>query len=305
MKDKESIPSFEGVVSLVRAPKPEADLSDAQKNKGIHPQDIAVADDDGTVLEIQIITSKLHVPATLRGHKIRVECGNNEGQPCGLRASVYQGKCKAVISSGASITKLSSEPTETTKPKEDQVGPPKKQDPSKGQPAQGKFVLPSIRDYSHVLSSLFGEWTELLKVEGIEKKDQFDLALRAATTVFIQVAKDGLVAPSSKKDSQEEFAKPTIQKFATQVMDGSVSPTSKDGKKLTEVVGMGLFSWKELSDKVKSVYAAPVQKAYDDEMSKIKAMLMKRGDNADDCYKIVLMDFKTFKDKVTEDQIPY
>lgn len=297
-RDKQAIASLEGTVTKVSAPRAEADLSEGQKKAGVHPQDITLTDDDGVSIECQIIKSNLHVPATIRGRRVRIESGaNDDGSPAGLRASVYQGKCKAVVAGGASITNIGG--GNTAKPE------PAKQasEPSKGEPAQGKFVLPSANDHVEALLSLFDKFCNGLSDHQILGEQHFEIAYKMATSVYIQVCKEGglgdLVANQSPK-TEGEKAIPTIEKFASLVWDLKVSPETPDGKRLDDTVSMGLFSYKDLYSIVRDKLESIHRPGLDQQVNRVQAMLLKRGEPADDAYRIVMMDFKTIKAEVTD-----
>ena len=94
-KDKTVIPSIEGTVSKISKPKDESELSEGQKKAGIHPQFLTLTDSDGVSIDCQIIKKNLHLPKDIYGKVIRVESGNNDGTPIGLKVNAISITAKA------------------------------------------------------------------------------------------------------------------------------------------------------------------------------------------------------------------
>lgn len=291
--DKQTIPSVEGVVKVVKAPKPEDELSPAQRQKNIWPQ-FVVIEDDGVELPIQIIKKEFHLEPSIKGHRIRISAGNNDGKPCGLMASSYNGKVTAIVSGGADITDL-----EMNKPKEERQAAPQPVQRSQAKPAQ------PLNDYVDILAGLFNAFYDRINVESGSVRA--DIASRLAASVFIQGDKSGLLktapTPQATQSPSPQQAEQTIDRYAKLVFDCKISPKNEEGKKLAEIIDTGLFSYKELSDKVRDMVPS-VKDAYDSEMAKIKAQLLKRGESGDKCYEICMMDFEEFKSRYNDD-IPY
>lgn len=210
LKDKEIIPKLEGVISELYPPsKP----TTGQEKAGIHAQDFVLLGDDGVTVKVQIMDKGMHLPRNAKGQHIELACTPGDRGASGISVNLYKPENKDAVFK-VCVSKYA------TMSLKELVHAP-----AAARAAQDtrRASQPTLDDHCEALEKMIERFSKFLtgktenlaahlgiEVASITPEDGVkiifetaDLALRAATTVYIQATKDGLIKPSSPPPAEE------------------------------------------------------------------------------------------------------
>lgn len=323
LRDKEKVTTIEGrITEIFRPSKPSA----AQEKHGIFPQDIVILGEDDVSVKVQLMAEGMHLSPKEKGNTIKISCTQGDRGPSGLSVNIYapEGKpsqFKLVADKFATISITESgqqKPTTTEKDKD--VKQP-------GVTGRTPFVKPTLMDHANCLFDLTAFFAgkllgnsvgsdALMKATTEKGIDDVsisicDLALRAATTVYIQASKDGLVAPMGIEPDKviEEAAAKAIQQAEKKanpekvlyLITKDVVDSRVDLEKADRALASNGLSWEKVYDRVvlclKSLKIT--QEAIDIAHDEFRAIAIKDpnvGLNEEKFYRLVCSDYNSFKE---------
>ena len=321
LKDKEKVPFVEGrITEIFRPSKP----SPAQEKHGIHPQDLVITGEDDVAVKIQLMSEGMHLSPKEKGNTIRISCTQGDRGPSGLTVNIYapEGKpsqFKLIADKFASISI-----TEAGQQKADTKAQDVKQPGVTGRTPHTK---PTLLDHANCLYDLTAFFAgrlvgkgfgvgEFLKAGTDGQVDSLslslcDLALRAATTVYIQASKDGLIAPMGNEPMKameaaeagvaQQAEKKADPKKIIYLITKDVIDCKVDAQKADRAISANGLSWETIYDRVVQCLRGLkiTQEAIDMAHDEFRAIAIKTPDiglNEEKFYRFVCGDFATFKE---------
>lgn len=207
LKHKTLINEIKGQIVAVNKPN---NPTENQAKYNIHPQDIVIEGTDGVRVTLQLTSKEMHLTPKEKGKLLtaRSTPKDNGNGSDGVSVNVYEppGKdrvFKVTVNKFASvvITELSGAPASA--PAQTKVDGKKRED--------GGFIRLDLSDHVDALWGLTVSFNDKI-TGGAAVGDDWDLAQRLATTVYIQACRDGLIRPSGAPKVPEVEAKPEPKK---------------------------------------------------------------------------------------------
>lgn len=268
----------------------------AQKNKGIHVQEVVLQNDDGDKIRLRINSAGMHLdPQDARGRQFKFESAPNEkGKLSGLAANVFNGNTTINVYKDAIITGDRSN---------GQVPPSGAYKPAQEVSLSKSVGRVDLDDHVATIVSLVKKVDE--QMDGTEISETTpevysDFLVRLATTVYIQCCKDNLI---KKRETYEPVklvdgrpvgkTYPSVSEIVDLALKGEL--TAEQFQKYDE---LGQYNWEEIYDEVEERLVKlghdrdSIAAAFDD----TKAHYIKRTKNfsSPEFLKVVLTDVPTF-----------
>lgn len=270
LKDKAPIQKMVGKVTAIYEKKP----TDRQKSAGIHPQDVVLQDDEGTKVRACIMNEGMHLPPDAKGRRFTFECTPDEkGQPSGLFKNVFNNYHNVQVYRDAVISGDKSKP----EPEKDKPAPPR-------EVAMGTATgRADIRDHIAAMGNILRLMNDELADCGVCEGDPQtfdDMVARLATTVYIQVAKDGLIkrrqqvaenvvqsasftVASVTDAARPETPNPIRSRFTDEHVVGKALKGALSSEEVEELNAQGGYDWEKLYDMLEARFKEEGYKAED------------------------------------------
>lgn len=306
LKDKQAVPSVSGKVTAIYNNNPTAN----QERVGIHPQDVVLEDESGDKMRMCIMNKGMHLPADAKGRTFTFECVMDEkGKPSGVYTNFYgTRKGVQIMKDGVISGDRSTQHKQRNEPG----------DEVKQVSMETKSTRPTIGDHQAALVEIL-KGMEVHLADTVFAQDA-DYLTRLATTVYIQICKEGLVkgrevvpqAIVQMSKTASNMVPAQAQRPTPKVSDAYIVGKAVKGElkasEVKELHATGSYNWESLYDQfeqqlIKDGYNADTIGEVYDNLKAISSKASGKFDNAEFC-RTVLSDPATFIDSLNGEVKP-